>query len=275
MVRALSGRHLLPALAALVLVSPLVFMLLGSLRPAGEPPPLGVDLLPAEPTLDSYRRLPLLVPIGSYLLASALVVAVAVPLTILVASWAGYGIRVLPTRRRRAAVLVVVALLLVPVTAVWATRFEVFRLAGISDSYVPLVAPALAATSPFLVLVYAWAFGRVSDGQLEAARLEGASPWRVWARVAMPQVRPASLAVAVLAFGWHWGNVIDPLLYVDDPGRYPMSLGLDFLRVLGPTDWSLLMAGAVVLTLPAVLVLLVAQRVLLSDDPLATLRALR
>ncbi len=275
MARSVVGWHVVPALAGLVLAAPLLFMVAGSLRPAGEPPPLGLGLLPADPTLDSYRRLPELVPLFSYLASSALVVALAVPLTVLVASSAGFGIRLLPRRLRVTAVIASVAVLLVPVTAVWASRFEVFRLAGVTDSYLPLVAPALAGTTPFYVLVYAWSFGRVRDGQLEAARLEGASPQRVWARVAMPQAKPATLAVCVLAFTWHWGNFIDPLLYLDDPDRYTMPLGLAFVRVLGPTDWPLLMAGAVVLTLPAVLVLLLAQRVLLSDDPLARLRGAR
>lgn len=275
MARSVAGRHLLPALAGLLFLTPVVFMVLGSLRPAGEPPPTGVELVPTRPTLDSYQRLPELVPLLGYLANSAAVVAVAVPLTVLVASWVGFGIRLLAPRPRRAAVVTTVALLLVPVTAVWTTRFEVFRLLGVTDTYVPLVAPALAATTPFYVLIYAWSFGRVRDSQLEAARLEGAAPWRVWARVAMPQARAASLAVTVLAFTWHWGNFIDPVLYVDDPGRYTAPLGLAFLRVLGPTDWPLLMAGCVVLTLPAVAVLLLAQRVLLSDDPLARLRGAR
>lgn len=275
MARSVAGRHVVPAVAGLLFLSPLLFMVLGSLRPAGEPPPTGVDLVPADPTLDSYRRLPALLPLLAYLANSAAVVAVAVPLTVLVAAWAGFGIRLLPGRRRTAAVAATLALLLVPVTAVWATRFEVFGFLGVTDTYLPLVAPALAATTPFYVLIYAWSFGRVRDSQLEAARLEGASSWRIWARVAMPQARPASLAVTVLAFTWHWGNLIDPVLYVDDPGRYTAPLGLAFLRVLGPTDWPLLMAGAVVLTLPAVAVLLLAQRVLLSDDPLARLRGAR
>ncbi|MDQ3627253.1 MAG: carbohydrate ABC transporter permease [Actinomycetota bacterium] len=275
MAHSVAGRHLVSAMAGLLFLAPVLLMVAGSLRPAGEPPPLGVELVPANPTLDNYRRIPELIPLLGYLANSALVVAIAVPLTVLVASWAGFGIRLLAARRRTVAVVATVALLLVPVTAVWGSRFEVFRLLGVTDTYLPLVAPALAATTPFYVLIYAWSFGRVRDSQLEAARLEGASPWRVWAALAMPQARPASLAVTVLAFTWHWGNLIDPLLYVDDPGRYTAPLGLAFLQVLGPTDWPLLMAGSVLLTLPAVAVLLLAQRVLLSDDPLARLRGAR
>jgi len=170
--RSVVGRHLVPALVGLVFAAPLLFMVAGSLRPPGEAPPLGLDLVPGEPTLVNYWRLPEVVPLLGYLANSALVAAVAIPLTVLVGSWAGFGIRLLQPRARRVAVLASVAVLLVPVTAVWGSRFEVFRLLGGTDGYLPLIAPALAGTTPFYVLIYVWSFGQVRDSQLEAARLD-------------------------------------------------------------------------------------------------------
>ena len=265
------GRHVPAALAAMVFLVPLWFMVSGSLRPVGLPPPSGIELLPDSPTLDSYVRLPALIPVASYLRNSALVTLIAVPLTVLVASWAGFGIRLLPRRPQRIAVMGSLVVLMVPVTAVWATRFEVFRIAGVVDTLVPLIAPALAATTPFYVLIYAWTFAGVPDSQLHAARLEGTSTWTLWRRIAMPQAKTATLAVAVLSFAFHWGNFIDALLYLQSQDRFTVPLGVRFLQLLNPTDWPLLMAGAVVITVPAVLVFVFAQRLFL-DDPLRGLR---
>ncbi|HVM21425.1 MAG TPA: carbohydrate ABC transporter permease [Egibacteraceae bacterium] len=266
-----AGRHLPAVLAAAFGLLPLWFMLAGSLRPVGLPPPAGVELWPRDPTLDSFRRLPQLLPLWTYLANSALVTAIAVPLTVLVASWAGFGIRLLAPRARRWVIGASLVILMIPVTAVWATRFEVFRLAGAIDTYIPLVAPALAATSPFYVLIYAWAFGGVGDSQLHAARLEGVSTWRIWRSIVMPQARTATLAVVVLSFAFHWANFIDALLYLNSQARFTLPLGVRFLQLLNPTDWPLLMAGALVMTLPAVVVFLFAQRLFL-DDPLRGLR---
>jgi multiple sugar transport system permease protein len=269
----LIGRFVVPGFVAALFAAPLWFMVVGSLRPAGLPPPRTLEVLPPEPTLAAYARLPELIPLVRYLANSALVVAVAVPLTVLVASLTGFGLRLLGPAARRRAVVGLLVVLLVPGTAVWATRFELFRLAGVVDTYVPLVAPALLAVSPVLVLVYAWSFGGIPDSQLQAARLEGARWLAVWRRIALPQVRPATMAVAVLAFTFHWANFIDPLLYLHSGDRYTYPLGLQFLRLLNPTDWPLLMAGCVIATLPCVAVFLLAQRILLSDDPLAVLRS--
>jgi multiple sugar transport system permease protein len=268
----LVGRFVVPGLFAALFAAPLYFMVMGSLRPAGRPPPRTLEVLPPEPTLAAYARLPDLIPLMRYLANSALVVALAVPLTVLVASVTGFGLRLLAPAARRRVVLGLLVVLLVPVTAVWATRFELFRLAGVVDTYLPLLAPALLAVSPVLVLLYAWSFAGIPDSQLQAARLEGARWLAVWRRVALPQVRPATMAVAVLAFTFHWANFIDPLLYLQSGDRYTYPLGLQFLRLLNPTDWPLLMAGCVVATLPCVVVFLLAQRILLSDDPMSALR---
>jgi multiple sugar transport system permease protein len=269
----LIGRFVVPGVFAALFAAPLWFMVVGSLRPAGLPPPRTLEVLPPEPTLAAYARLPELIPLFRYLANSAVVVALAVPLTVLVASLTWFGLRLLGPAARRRVVLGLLVVLLVPVTAVWATRFELFRLAGAVDTYLPLLAPALLAVSPVLVLLYAWSFGGIPDSQLQAARLEGARWLAIWRRIALPQVRPATMAVAVLAFTFHWANVIDPLLYLHSGDRYTYPLGLQFLRLLNPTDWPLLMAGCVIATLPCVLVFLLAQRILLSDDPLSALRS--
>jgi multiple sugar transport system permease protein len=149
--------------------------------------------------------------------------------------------------------------LMVPATALLVTRFAMFRTAGLTDTFVPLIAPALMGTSPFYVLLFYWAFRRLSSDLFEASRLEGLSPLRTWRRVAMPLVRPVTTAVAVLAFAFVWGNVLDPLIYVYDPDLYTLPLGLRSLATLGRQDVSLFLAGAVTATVPVIVVFLAAQ----------------
>lgn len=252
-------------LAVAVFVLPLALLLAGSLRPLDAPPPRGLELVPAEPTLEAFRRLLDLLPVGRYLLNSVLVVAAAVPLTLLVASLAGFGVALLPRGGRRAVVAACVGLLTVPAAALWTSRFEVYGALGVTDSLLPLIAPALLATSPLFVLLYAWAFTRLPRSQVDAARTEGAGVVRTWWSVAMPQVRPVTLAVAVLAFTAHWGNFVDALLYLRRQELFTLPAGLRTLQLLGPTDFPLLLAGAVVASVPAVVVVLAGQRLFLDD----------
>jgi len=156
-------------------------------------------------------------------------------------------------------VLSVVALM-IPLSALWVPRFVMFRWAGLIDTLWPLMLPALMATTPFYVLLFALSYGRVPTGLFEAARLENLSPFGVWRRVAWPLGRPTAFAVAVLAFTWHWANFVDPLLYLSSGERFTVPLGLRALQTLEPTNHPILLAGAVMVSLPPVIAFLAAQR---------------
>jgi multiple sugar transport system permease protein len=258
-------RHLLPIVVAGLFLLPLLWMITASLRPPGEPPATTVEWLPTSPRLDNFTAVFELLPFGRYLLNSLAVVLLAVPLTIVTASLAGFAMALLERRSRVGLVILSIALLLVPVTALWLTRLLLFRWVGLTDSLLALVVPALGGSSPLFVLIYYWTFRRVSAEVFEMARLEGAGPWTTWWRIGLPLARPSTVAVAVLTFILYWSDFISPLLYLRDQGLYTLPLGLRQLQQLDPTDWPLLMAGAVMLTLPAVLFFLLVQHLFLGE----------
>ncbi len=129
-----------------------------------------------------------------------------------------------------------------------------------TDTYVPLVAPALLGTSPLYVLLYAVAFRRLPRDLYDACALESLGPFATWRRVAMPLVAPVTAAVAILAFVVSWGSALEPLVYLFDPSLYTLPLGLRSLAVLDRSDYPVFLAGCVVATAPVLLAFLVAQR---------------
>jgi multiple sugar transport system permease protein len=258
-------RHLLPILVSALFLLPLLWMLTASLRDPGLPPARTIEWLPDPVQPGNYGAVFELLPFGRYLLNSLAVVALAVPLTIITASMAGFAMALLERRSRMVLVVVSVALLMVPVTALWLTRFLLLRWAGLTDSLLALVLPALAGSSPLFVLLYYWTFRRLSSEVFEMAHLDGAGVLTTWRRVAMPQALPTGIAVAVLAFSLYRSGFISPLLYLRSQDLYTLPLGLRQLQQLDPSDWPLLMAGAVMLTLPAVLFFLLVQHLFLGE----------
>ena len=262
--RRISWRHGPAIVVAVVFVLPIVYMVAGSLRQAGLPPPRSPELIPSPVAWENYERAFELVDIPRYALNSLVVAAIAVPLSVLFASWAGFAISRLPGRVRTALLAASLAALMVPVTALLVPRFVLFKELGLIDTYVPLIAPALIGMSPFYVLLFYWAFGRIPEELYEAARLEGLSPFQIWRRVAMPLVKPVTLAVGLLAFVFTWSNFLDPLIYLFDQERFTLPLGLKLLSQLDPQNFPLLLAGAVTATVPVVVAFLIAQRFFLA-----------
>jgi multiple sugar transport system permease protein len=258
-------RHLPAILIAVGFVLPLVFMVTGSLRKAGLPPPRTPELVPSPIAFDNYARAFELVNLPRYTLNSLVVVAFAVPLTILFASWAGFAMSRLPARAAGILVAVSLIALMVPVTALLVSRFAIFRTVGLTNTYVPLIAPALMGTSPFYVLLFYWSFRRLPGELFEAARLEGMGALQMWRRVAMPLVHPITVAVGVLAFVFTWSNFLDPLIYLFDQDKFTVPLGLKSLAQLDRQNYPLLLAGAVTATAPVVGAFLYVQRYFLHE----------
>ena len=265
--RTAGGWRSLGALAVAVLFAlPLLLMVSGSLRPVGTAMPPTPELLPSPASVESYRTAVELGGLGRAVLVSLLVAAVAVPLSVLVASWAGFAMT--QVSRRLAGVLVVasVVALMVPVTALLVPRFVLYRLLGLTDTLVPLVLPALLATSPFYVLVYYLAFRAVPGDLFDAARLADLSPLRMWWQVAMPLVKPVTAAVAALVFVLTWSNFIEPLVYVYDRDLFTVPLALRSLSTLDRSDYPVFLAGAVLASIPSLVLFALAQRRFLQTD---------
>jgi multiple sugar transport system permease protein len=265
--RAVRGmaRPVAGVVVVLVFLAPLSFLVTGALRDPGTLGEDGFELIAEPVTLASFERAFGLVPLGRQLVNSLVVAGIAVPLSVLVASWAGFGLALLRGRARRVAVGLSLVLLMVPLGALWLPRFVIFRSVGVVDTYVPLVAPALLGMSPFYVLLFYWSFRRIPQDLLDAGRLEGLDAFGLWRRVAAPLVRPTTFAVAALAFVTTWGNFIDALLFINDPDLATLPLGLRSLAALGPTGFSLLLAGALVATVPAVVAFALVQRRFLQN----------
>ena len=249
--------------AAFVLTPAL--LLVGALHAPGTPPPRGFDLLVPEPDLGAFTRAFELIDLERQLVNSLIVALVAVPLTVLVASWAGFATTRLSPRWRRAVIAGSLAALIVPLSALWVPRFVLFSELSLIDTYLPLWLPAATATSPLYVLLFYWSYRRLPPDLVDSARLAGLGTFAVWRQVAAPLVRPTTFAVAALAFAFHWGNFVDPLLYLNDPDLLTAPLGLRQLRDLGPTDFPVLLAAALVVTLPAAVAFGLVQRRFLSD----------
>jgi multiple sugar transport system permease protein len=263
--RASPWRHLVALPLAVIALLPLAVMAGGSLRQVGLPPPRTAELLPWPLAWENYPETIELANLARLTVNSLVVVALVVPLSVLVASWAGFAISRLPPRPARVVLGLSLLALMIPLTAMLVGRFSIFASLGLTNTYVPLIAPALIGTSPLYVLVYYWGFRRLPGELFEAARLEGLTPFGAWRHVGMPLVRPITLAVATLAFGVSWGNFMEPLIYIFDPELYTVPLGLRSLALLDPTHAPLLLAGAMIATIPAVIAFLVAQRAVLRD----------
>jgi multiple sugar transport system permease protein len=257
--------HIVGILLAALFVSPLIWTLTMSLRPTGKPFPRSLEFIPDQLTAANYSQVFEIVAFARFALNSLFVAAIAVPVTVLVASMAGFAMSQLPRQWRMRLIAAAFVALMVPLTAVWLPRFIFIKEIGLIDSRWSLVLPAAFGTSPFYVLLFMWSFVRLPREMFDAGRVDGAEVFRLWVDLAIPLTRPTATAVAVLSFVRYWSSFIEPLLYIQSTSKMTLPMGLNALLQLDRANWPLLMAGAVLVTAPVVLVFLIAQRAFLRD----------
>lgn len=244
---------------------PLLIMVTGSLRPLGLPPAVSVELVPPSVSISNYAEAFRVVPLARYTANSLLVAVVAVPLGVVVTSWAGFAAVRLPRRQGMLVLIVAGAAALTPLTSLLVGRLALWRALGLSDTPVPLMAVGLVGVTPLGVLAFAWAFHRLPADLFDLAREAGLSPLRTWANVAMPLSWPVTAAVAALAFLTSWGNLVEPLVVLGDERWFTLPLGLRSLAALDSPFQPLMLAGAVVATVPVVVAFSVLRRGLLRE----------
>lgn len=264
-------RHILSLCVTFLFLLPFLWMITISLRPVGLPPPTRLEWWPAAPQWANYLEIFQIVPMARYTLNSLIVVGVAVPLTLFTASLAGFSITQLPGRARRVFIYLSIGLMLIPASALWMFRFQILRRLGLIDSLWALILPAFAASNPLFVLLMYWAFQRVPAELYEAARLEGATFWGVWWRIALPLARSTMMAVTVLTFVLYWSDFSSPVLYIYTPKLYTLPVGLQILKQVDLTNWPLLMAAAAFMTLPVLLFFVFVQHHFFGNNSLAQL----
>jgi multiple sugar transport system permease protein len=248
------------AIISVTIVMPLVWTVTTSLRDPGSVPPRRLEWIPDPVAWSNYRDVFAMLPFATMARNSLVIALIAVPLSVLCASWGGFALaQILPARRRRLVAITLVAAM-IPTTATWVTRFVLFSQLGLVDTWWPLILPALMGTSPLFALVYLWSYLEIPRDIIDAARLDGTGAFRAWGTIAFPLVQPTTVAVTVLTFTMHWNNFTDPLIYIQTLDRQTLPFALSVLFQLAPTEWPLLMAAAVMLTVPAVLVFVIGQR---------------
>ncbi|GAA3820713.1 carbohydrate ABC transporter permease [Streptomyces coacervatus] len=247
---------------AFIFVLPVLYLLLGSLKPSDEVLNGLTGFLPTHLTFANYAHV--LDALNSdstgyfwrFMGISLLVAFVVVTGGLFVNSMAAYGMSRLKWRGREAVFTLVLLLMLVPFESVAVPLFYMFN--GQRNTVFIQAVPFIA--NAFSVYQFHTFFGKIPPSIEEAARLDGAGPWRTFFAIIVPMSKPAFASVAILTFLTQWGSFLWPVLMVSDPSVRPLPLEMSVFQGQQPPDWGQILAFGVLLVLPVLVVFAFFQR---------------
>ncbi|MFC5824150.1 carbohydrate ABC transporter permease [Nonomuraea insulae] len=220
----------------------------------------GGNLIPESPTLDTLIGTWNKLHFFDYFLNSVLVTVYTVVLTLAVYAAAGYAFAVLRFKGRVALSRLFMALLFVPGVTVMLPIVILEHQLGLLGTHWGLVLPFVNGGAPLSILLMTAAFRAVPAELRESARVDGASEFRIFTVIYLPLAKPALITVALLTVIPTWNEYLLTRVSLNDPETYTLPLGLQTLAAENVPQYNNLMAGALIVVIPVILLLLFLQR---------------
>lgn len=251
------GVHVLLLAVALFSALPFLWMITTSLKPPGvlyEPP----VLIPVHFEWQNYAEAMSAAPFPRFFWNSAVMTVGITLAQTLFSAMAGYAFARLRFPGRNTLFLIVLGTMMIPFPVTLIPSFRIVAWLGWLDTYQALIAPQ--AVSAFAILLFRQFFLGIPRELEDAARLDSASLFATFWKIALPLSRPAIGASAVFSFLFAWNDFLWPLVVTTSPSMQTIQVGLAVFSGRYGTFWTLLAAASVVATLPSVIAFLLAQR---------------
>lgn len=249
-------------LVALSMVVPFMWMVTTSLKTPGTEFSYPPQILPQEFNFSQYQRLFENLPFSRYFINTTLVTAVTVAGQLLVCSMAAYGFARLNFMGRDTIFVLYLTTMMIPFQITLIPMFLIISQLGWVNTYQGLIIPGIS--SAFGIFLLRQSFLNIPRDYQDAARIDGASEWVIFTRVFLPLNGPTLATLGVFAFMGTWTDLLWPLLIARSEELRTLELGLAYFNArpnaFVQPNWPLLMAGALVVMLPVLVVYMFAQR---------------
>lgn len=258
------GLYLVASIASIVFMIPFFWAVVSSLKTWQEIRSLPPTILPAVPQWHNYVDIFARSDYGRWAENTLFLVVVSVTGTVFSASLAAYSFARFRFPGRDLMFIITLSTMMLPAEVTLIPTYLLYYLLGWLNTYLPLTVPYWFGGSAFFIFLLRQFFMTIPLELDEAAKLDGASYFRIYWNIILPLSGPVLATVAIISSIFQWNSFILPLIILNDDIRFPLSIGIRYFYISPssegiPTD-HLLMAGSVLMTMPIVLLFFLAQR---------------
>ena len=252
------GLHLVLITGSVVMLVPFAWMLSTSLKEPGDVFIYPPQWIPQPVRWENYQETVTVMPFGRFYLNSAIQAISVTALQLLTASLAAFAFARLRFRGRDALFLLYLATMMIPFPVTMIPNFVIMRYLNWIDTFRALILPpAFSAFSTFLLRQY---FMSIPTEMDDAARVDGASSFRIWWQIILPLSGPALATLAIFTFLGQWNSFLWPLIVTNSEKMRTLPVGLATFQSQFSVQWHLLMAGSVIAVLPILVIYIAGQR---------------
>ncbi|KKI90391.1 sugar ABC transporter permease [Bacillus sp. SA1-12] len=251
--------HICLIIASCFFIIPFIWMVSTSLKPITQVFSYPPEWIPKPFQWANYLDAMEYIPFFTYLNNTVVITLVSTLGVVLTCPLVAYSFAKLEWKGRNVFFFITIAVMMIPGQVTMIPLFLIFNKMGWVGTPLPLIVPAFFGV-PFYIFLLRQFFLGLPDDLRDAAKIDGASEFRIYWQIMLPLARPAVLAVGLFQFMGSWTDFIGPLLYLTDETQYTLSLGLQQFQTQMGTEWGLMMAVSTMMTLPIIILFFFLQK---------------
>lgn len=263
--------HLVLIPLAIIYMIPFFWMISTSLKPDNQIflwPPVWI---PKPFMWSNYPRAIDFIPFWAYVKNTLIIAFFCIVGVLFSCPPVAYSFSRVPWAGRNVLFIMTIATMMLPYQVTMIPLFIIFSRLGWVGTYLPLIVPSFFGGAFYIFLLRQF-FMTIPQELTDAARIDGASELGIYTRIMLPLTKPALATIVVFEFLARWRDFLGPLIYLNDPQKYTISLGLQMFRMEHGTEWALLMACSIVLTAPVIILFFFVQRTFIQGITLTGLK---
>ena len=216
--------------------------------------------LPDQLLFSNYADVFQVLDLKTYLVNTFLIIIPCIIGNVFTSCLCGYAFGRLNFKYKNMWFAMVIATMMLPGAVTLIPTFMMWNKLGFVNSFVPLIAPAFFGGGGFNVFLMRQFFAGIPKELDEAAILDGATHWQIFYKIMLPLVKPAMMVVGFFMFMNTWNDFFGPLIYLNDPSKQTLALGLLQLKGQFSSQWNIMMAASTLMTIPALVLFFFGQK---------------
>lgn len=251
--------HLFLLAIGCIFLFPFLWLLSTSLKTPEEIFKIPPNILPEVFQWQNYKNATQAIPFFRYFLNTFLLCFITIGGQLFSAPMVAYSLAKVQWKGRNIIFGIVVATMILPAQVTMIPVYIIFSKLGWVNTYLPLTIGSFFG-APFFIFLLRQFFMGIPNELLDAARIDGASEFRIYWQIMLPLVKPALATVVLFQFVWTWTDFLGPLIYLNDPIKWTITVGLQGFLQDHNAQWELLMAAAAIFTVPMILLYFFGQK---------------
>ncbi|MGY5341640.1 carbohydrate ABC transporter permease [Paenibacillus glucanolyticus] len=263
--------HIVLIIGACIMALPFVWMVLSSLKDLSQVFVVPPKWIPDPFIWSNYKDSLTALPFGRAYFNSFYINMIVVLSQLVTCSMAAYAFAKITFPFREPLFILFLATMMVPGQVTIIPLYLIMKNIGWLDTHLAIIVPS-ALLNAFGVFLLRQFFRGIPKEMEEAAIMDGANRWTIYARIMLPLIKPALSALGIFTFLGMWNNFFNPLIFLSSTDKFTVPMMLNLYRGMYSTDWTLMMAGASIALIPVLIVYIIGQKYIIEGVTLSGIK---